>query len=254
MPALQLPCREPVSDPLLGAFLGDLRSGLILTDRNGRIGGCTTEGRRLLGLPPSSQLEGRGLAHVLRRVRLDPGESRAVIRAQLRQPLRDRQPVSLDVAIEGRNVTLDLRPLTDAGWTIRVKDTLESSGTPLPDGWRDSLTGLANRPHFAIRLKEAQARLSRTGESFALLAVDLDRFKQVNDTLGHPIGDELSVQGGGTPADHPAGRATPWPGSGAMSSRSCKATSADQAGAETLVLAARIVDLLGRSYMLWMVT
>jgi diguanylate cyclase (GGDEF)-like protein len=54
----------------------------------------------------------------------------------------------------------------------------------------DALTGLANRTLFRTRLDEAVAR-ARRGEGFAVLCLDLDHFKDVNDSLGHPIGDLL---------------------------------------------------------------
>ncbi len=55
----------------------------------------------------------------------------------------------------------------------------------------DPLTGLANRALFDKRLTEGIAEISVTGRSLALIYVDLDHFKNVNDHLGHPTGDQL---------------------------------------------------------------
>ncbi|MBV9562273.1 MAG: GGDEF domain-containing protein [Bradyrhizobium sp.] len=53
----------------------------------------------------------------------------------------------------------------------------------------DDLTGVANRRHLAQRLAEECARSERSGEPFALLVIDLDGFKTINDTHGHAAGD-----------------------------------------------------------------
>ena len=60
--------------------------------------------------------------------------------------------------------------------------------------YHDQLTGLYNRVHFEEYLQHVIALSKRKEESAALLFIDLDRFKIINDTLGHDIGDEVLVE------------------------------------------------------------
>lgn len=62
--------------------------------------------------------------------------------------------------------------------------------------FHDSLTTLPNRTLFNIRLLSALAEAARSDGSVAVMMIDLDRFKNVNDTLGHPAGDQLIRQMG----------------------------------------------------------
>jgi diguanylate cyclase (GGDEF)-like protein len=76
----------------------------------------------------------------------------------------------------------------------RTQDLEDSRHHAQHRAMHDDLTGLGNRAMFEQRLDEALSRARRHKSLLALLYIDLDRFKQVNDTLGHPAGDALIQQ------------------------------------------------------------
>ncbi|MBO0750390.1 MAG: diguanylate cyclase, partial [Porphyrobacter sp.] len=93
---------------------------------------------------------------------------------------------------DGRIVEVRVRPMPAGGWLATHEDVTEARRTVSEIAYlatHDALTGLANRTAFAERLTEALAE--RPQPDLAVLTVDLDRFKEVNDTLGHPFGDRI---------------------------------------------------------------
>ncbi len=65
----------------------------------------------------------------------------------------------------------------------------------------DDLTGLANRRALERKLRQETSRIRRYGGRFCVIAIDLDHFKRLNDTYGHPVGDEVLIAVGAMFAD-----------------------------------------------------
>ncbi len=81
-----------------------------------------------------------------------------------------------------RGIVLNCRDITER---TRLQEQLSRQA------YQDDLTGLANRALFRDRLDHAGARAARSKEALSLLLIDLDGFKQVNDSLGHDAGDRV---------------------------------------------------------------
>jgi diguanylate cyclase (GGDEF)-like protein len=106
-------------------------------------------------------------------------------------------PTSIEKLGNGRVVLVLRHPMNDGCWLTTHED--------ITDRWRnetrvaflahhDALTGLYNRAALIEKIEDACARNRRWGEEFNIFMMDLDRFKQVNDTFGHPAGDDLLRQ------------------------------------------------------------
>jgi len=97
---------------------------------------------------------------------------------------------------DGRAYPADITSLNELGQLARAFNAMQHTTSGALDrlghmAAHDPLTGLPNRLLFGDRLAQALARAQRNRLHAALLYVDLDRFKFVNDTLGHEVGDQL---------------------------------------------------------------
>src|SRR5262249_8798633 len=95
---------------------------------------------------------------------------------------------------DGRTIHVVNRPMAGGGWVTTHEDMTERRTAEARITYmarQEGLTDLANRVLFLEQAEQALARLARRGESFAVFVLDLDLFKTVNDSLGHPVGDAL---------------------------------------------------------------
>jgi diguanylate cyclase (GGDEF)-like protein len=98
-----------------------------------------------------------------------------------------------DVA-RGRSLSWAFQPMADGGAVVLLEDVTERRNAEARIthlARYDELTGLPNRVNFRDEIEHLLAVPHGSGQMSALLFIDLDQFKQVNDTLGHPCGDQL---------------------------------------------------------------
>ena len=98
---------------------------------------------------------------------------------------------------DGRVIAIARHMMPNGGWLTTHEDITDRARNEERIAFlaqHDLLTGLANRALFSERLEDALKRLQRHGTTFTVLMLDLDKFKNVNDTLGHSAGDQLLVE------------------------------------------------------------
>lgn len=131
-------------------------------------------------------------------------QSQSLMHAELAQNMPSKGNWTSEVCVcskDGQTSQVQLRmyPLVDsdnslAGYVARFHSLADGSGASIgndPLTAHDTLTGLPNRAVLFDRLTQLILYAERQKQRFSLLYIDLDRFKEVNDTLGHHAGDEL---------------------------------------------------------------
>ena len=100
---------------------------------------------------------------------------------------------------DGRIIALSYQPVSGGGTVVIFEDVTEREKAEERARFlatHDDLTGLPNRSVFAEAVNDAVRAGHRYGHVFAVMFMDLDRFKNINDTLGHAAGDVLLIETG----------------------------------------------------------
>jgi diguanylate cyclase (GGDEF)-like protein/PAS domain S-box-containing protein len=186
------------ANSLLAATLESTADGILVVDKAGSITSYNGRFVEMWKLPPealASRDDNDALTFVLDQL-CDPGAFVAKIQELYAEP--EAQSHDVLEFKDGRVFERDSLPQWIGGevcgrvWSFRdVSEHRRLQSELIHQAFHDPLTGLANQALFRDRVDHATERLERQGGQLAVLFIDLDDFKTVNDSLGHSAGDDL---------------------------------------------------------------
>lgn len=174
--------------------LNNMYHGLCMFDSNRRLIVCNRRYAQMYHLPDTLQQPGTPFDDIFN-YRIETGQG-PVDPDNYRKDLLRRLHESISYKLhlmDGRVTQIDSEHMAGGGWVATHQDITEATQAEAQISHlarHDALTNLPNRAVFRSNLEDALKRVPR-GDAIAVLCLDLDQLKAVNDTLGHPIGDGL---------------------------------------------------------------